>query len=111
MWLQVKEELMRQHEQQEEAQEDFEVDDGDIELEGEEAEEWTGFSEPAQDESADEEPADETLPLEAAGPVASTSKPVKPGKVASGLLDNAEYESTFNGEFTNDHLEFATPKY
>lgn len=86
---------MEQQAQEAEAQEEFEVDDEDIELDGVDAEEWTGFSEPAHEDSANEEPADETLSSEVEEPVASTSKPTK---VTSGPLPNAEYETAFDGE-------------
>lgn len=104
LWLQVKEELLLQQQEEAEAEEDFVVEDDDIELAEEETEEWTGFSEPVQDESAPEGPADaEETPSEHTDePVASTSKPEP--SVSSALLDTSEYEQSFDGEQGNGIL-------
>lgn len=96
LWLQVKEELLEQKEAETESQDVFEVEDDDIELQSEEeAEEWTGFSEPSPDNSATEgTTVQSTLPPEMDEPVASTSKSAVP---SSSLLDTSEYEQPFDG--------------
>lgn len=101
----MREELLE--EQDNDTQEDFEVDDDDLELDGEEADEWTGFSQADQEDSAPEQNAEETaLPAkeEEEQPVASTSKFVKE---TSKLLANEDYEQAFDGMLEN--LYFATP--
>lgn len=100
----MREELLE--EQGNDTQEDFEVEDDDVELDGEEAEEWTGFSQVDQEDSAPEESAEETtLPAgeEEEQPVASTSKFVKE---TTKLLANEDYEQAFDGML--EILYFAT---
>ncbi|KAK9893420.1 P-loop containing nucleoside triphosphate hydrolase protein [Cystobasidium minutum MCA 4210] len=90
----VREDLLEQ--QDDDAQEDFEVDEDDVELDGEDAEEWTGFSQPEQEDSATEDAAVETASPadeEEAQPVASTSKPIK--EIAK-LLAHQDYEQPFD---------------
>jgi hypothetical protein len=98
----VREDLLEAKDEDDDAQEDFEVDDEDIELEGDDAEEWTGFSgSPAEDDdNVDESAAVEikaTKPeaLQQEQPVASTSAPYKQ---ASALLSTDVYEAPFDGK-------------
>lgn len=95
----MREDLLEQ--QDDDAQEDFEVDEDDVELDGEDAEEWTGFSQPEQEDSAPEDAAVETASPadeEEAQPVASTSKPIKE---TAKLLAHQDYEQPFDGELPN----------
>lgn len=106
---QVREDILDQKNDSDEEQEQFEVDDQDIELEEDDGEEWTGISESQNDSEPQSLTANDSEKGEAAGssqPIASTSQTYL--EPSAQILPSADYEVPLDGESYTLKHEFAT---